>query len=265
MIRDKDLFTSGNDETVISADELAAVEGEKATEETKTDVMADAGTEVKSDVIDSTGVQTEAVIEWAQKTVEEWTQTPPEWTTTEETKAEKSISEILDEFEKLSTSQEQKSEEVIKTWEEVKKEAESKWQDTELIDKLNAQLLEIDTEKKKLSYTVDYLKSQLEDMTKENLSYKYGRVDEEGLLNLINSDGWIKNIISQTIKSQNWNPEDKEKLIETYKTQLETLTWLDFSEFISSSKKKIEEENVVGETDSATNVNMWGWWESLFL
>jgi hypothetical protein len=60
----------------------------------------------------------------------------------------------------------------------------------------------MDTEKKKLSYTVDYLKTQLDETTKENLSYKYGRVDEDGLLTLINNDAGIKNIVSQTIKSQ---------------------------------------------------------------
>jgi hypothetical protein len=62
-IRDKDLFISGNDETVISPEELATVEGEKATEEIKTDVTANADTEVKTDVIDSTGVQTDVVDE----------------------------------------------------------------------------------------------------------------------------------------------------------------------------------------------------------
>jgi septal ring factor EnvC (AmiA/AmiB activator) len=175
------------------------------------------------------------------------------------------MSEILDELDASFAKQEETAKEIAKTWEEIKV-ADAAWKETtELIDKLNRQITEDEAEKKKLSFTVDFLKTQNETLTKENLWFKYGRTDEEWILGLINNDTGIKNIISQTIKSQNWNPADKEKLVDAYKQQLETLTWLDFSEFINSSKQKIEEENIASEPDVTTNVNTWKEWESMFL
>jgi len=180
---------------------------------------------------------------------------------------DESISSILDELEKLWASQDeqQKREEAVTETTEKIKEAEQKGEDTsELISQLQQEVIELRSERKKSSITTDFLQEQVEQLHKENLQYKYGRVDEDWVMNLINTDPNLKSIISQTIKSQD-TPEAKTKLVDLYKSQLEKLTWLNFTDFIESQNSKAEWEMVAWGNDVADNVNVDMNWESLFI
>lgn len=270
MIKEKDLFFTWQEESAFSNDEAALLDEQEGTTSEQT-VEADVATQEatewetgKDTLIEETTTETTTPEGEAEKTegaiaTEEDAAT--EW------EEEKSITSILDELENLGKSQDEqtkKEDAVAETTEKIK-EAEQKGEDTsELIAQLQQEVIELRNERKKSSITTDFLQEQVEQLHKENLGYKYGRVDEDGVMNLINNDSNLKSIISQTIKSQD-NPESKTKLVDLYKSQLEKLTWLDFTDFIESQNKKAEWEMTAGWDDVADNMDISADWESLFI
>ena len=272
MIKEKDLFFTWEEASAFSPEETALLDEQEGTAGEQT-ATADVATQQTTEwtpgqtTTETTTTETTTPEEEAKK-VEETTAT--EWdeeTTATEWDEEKSIASILDELENLWKSQDEqtKKEEAVSETTEKIKEAESKGEDTsELIAQLQQEVIELRNERKKSAITTDFLQEQVEQLHKENLQYKYGRVDEDGVMNLINNDSNLKSIISQTIKSQD-NPEAKTQLVDLYKSQLEKLTWLDFTDFVESQNKKAEWEMTSKWDDVADNVDMWLDWESLFI
>lgn len=262
MIKEKDLFFTWEEASAFSPDETALLDEQEGTTAGEQTAATDVATQ------DATGWATETTTtETTTTTPEEEAKKTEEATATTEWDEEKSITSILDELENLGKSQEEqtkKEDAVAETTEKIK-EAEQKGEDTsELIAQLQQEVIELRNERKKSSITTDFLQEQVEQLHKENLQYKYGRVDEDGVMNLINTDSNLKSIISQTIKSQD-NPEAKTQLVDLYKSQLEKLTWLDFTDFIESQNKKAEWEMTAGWDDVADNMDISAGWESLFI
>jgi hypothetical protein len=256
MLRDKDLFVSGWDESTITPEEIAQVEQPEGTDLTIPEMPAPANAD---------GLEVEApTVETPAETVPETTPEAP--ATTEEAPAEgdKSITEILNELDAIWASQEKKETEIQKTTEELSKEVQADPALTEMVDKLQRQITERDAESRKKDITIDFLQEQIETLYKENVANKYGRVDEDGVMNLINTDSNLKSIISQTIKSQD-NPAEKTKLVDLYKSQLETLTGFDFTDFIDQQKNKAENELSDEWNDVSTSISTWVDWESMFV
>lgn len=263
MIKEKDLFFTWEEASAFSPDETALLDEQEGTTGEQT-ATADVATQQTTEW---TPGQTTTETTTTETTTPEDEAKKVEETTATEWDEEKSIASILDELENLWKSQDEqtkKEEAVAETTEKIK-EAEAKGEDTsELIAQLQQEVIELRNERKKSAITIDFLQEQVEQMHKENLQYKYGRVDEDSVMNLINNDSNLKSIISQTIKSQD-NPEAKTQLVDLYKSQLEKLTWLDFTDFIESQNKKAEWEMTSKWDDVADNVDMWLDWESLFI
>lgn len=260
VLKDKDLFMQDTDNTSISTEDIALAEGTQGQE-----VVENPETITTEQVVEDPTKEVKEVTT-EEKTTEEVVAEEPK---KEETKAEddKSLSQILEELDKIQIEGEKKEEATDAAVEEAKKAVEDdveKTKMTELLSNLDKELVAERSEKKKLMYTVDFLQSQIDTLTKENIWYKYWRADEDWLLQLINNDSWMKSIISQELKAQSWNPADKEALVGAYKTKLEELTGLKFDDFIAASKKWAEGQMWEAEEDVSMSVETQDW-ESMFL
>lgn len=250
MLKEKDLFVW--EDVGLTPEEIATAEADQGNlwTETPADAPVDAPAETP---VPAEEVPTDTPAEVPVETPAETPETPNQ-----------SLEEMLNDLEKITKEEVKADEEVAKDIEEVKA-TEEKWEDlSKIMSKLETDVLTERAISKKQKMIIDILTEQNESLTKENLQYKYGNVDEDWVLWLINNDQWMKNILSLTIKAQT-NPSEKDKLIDAYKTKLEELTWNSFDEYVAASKTKETSDLWSPSTDVSVNTDLQDQWESLFV